>query len=99
MGIAFEASDTSSSAPPSAARASLRLPSSMRAELRARIELGSLKLARAAEGGADELVSLASKAIPIFERLEDRRRSEERRVGKESISVLSRYYWRNTSRM
>jgi DNA-binding SARP family transcriptional activator len=44
-----------------------------RAELRARIELGSLKLARAAEGGADELVSLASKAIPIFERLEDRR--------------------------
>jgi DNA-binding SARP family transcriptional activator len=44
-----------------------------RAELRARIELANLKLARAEEGGADELVSLASRAIPTFERLGDDR--------------------------
>ena len=44
-----------------------------RAELRARIELANLTLARAAEGSADELVSLASQAIPTFERLGDDR--------------------------
>jgi DNA-binding SARP family transcriptional activator len=44
-----------------------------RAELRARTELAHLRLRRAEEGAQEELLALASEAIPIFERLEDDR--------------------------
>jgi tetratricopeptide (TPR) repeat protein len=44
-----------------------------RAELRARTELGHLRLRRAEEGAPEKLVSLASEAIPILEQLEDDR--------------------------
>jgi tetratricopeptide (TPR) repeat protein len=42
-----------------------------RAELRARTELANLKLRLAEEGAPEELLSLASEAIPVFEQLED----------------------------
>ncbi len=44
-----------------------------RAELRARVELANLRVNRDPEGGADELLALASTAIPIFEELGDER--------------------------
>jgi DNA-binding SARP family transcriptional activator/tetratricopeptide (TPR) repeat protein len=44
-----------------------------RAELRARTELANLTLHRAEEGAAEELLTLASEAIPIFEQREDDR--------------------------
>jgi tetratricopeptide (TPR) repeat protein len=44
-----------------------------RAELRTRLELANLRLTRAPEGGADELVALAAEAIPVLEELGDDR--------------------------
>jgi DNA-binding SARP family transcriptional activator len=44
-----------------------------RAELRARLELAYLRLLRAPEGLADELLSAAADAIPVLEQLEDDR--------------------------
>jgi DNA-binding SARP family transcriptional activator len=44
-----------------------------RAELRARLELANLRLFRTPEGGADQLVSVAAEAIPVFEELGDDR--------------------------
>jgi DNA-binding SARP family transcriptional activator/tetratricopeptide (TPR) repeat protein len=44
-----------------------------RAELRARTELAHLRLRRAEEDAQEELLMLASDAIPIFQRLEDDR--------------------------
>jgi tetratricopeptide (TPR) repeat protein len=44
-----------------------------RAELRARTELAHLRLRRAEEGAQEELLRLASEAIPIFERFDDER--------------------------
>ena len=44
-----------------------------RAELRARVELAILRLNRDPEGAADELLALASAAIPVFEQLGDDR--------------------------
>jgi DNA-binding SARP family transcriptional activator/class 3 adenylate cyclase/tetratricopeptide (TPR) repeat protein len=44
-----------------------------RAELRARIELANLRLRRAREAGAEELLALADEAIPVLERFGDDR--------------------------
>ena len=44
-----------------------------RAELRARIELANLRLNRDPEGGAEEILALASRAIPVLEELGDDR--------------------------
>jgi tetratricopeptide (TPR) repeat protein len=44
-----------------------------RAELRARIELANFRIMGAREGGVDELLSLASDTISVFEQLEDER--------------------------
>jgi DNA-binding SARP family transcriptional activator/tetratricopeptide (TPR) repeat protein len=44
-----------------------------RAELRARIELANLRLRRAHEAGAEELLELADEAIPMLERFDDDR--------------------------
>src|SRR5262249_43470843 len=44
-----------------------------RLELRARVELASVHHSNSPEGRADELVELASTAIPIFEALDDHR--------------------------
>jgi tetratricopeptide (TPR) repeat protein len=44
-----------------------------RAELRARLELANLRLFRAPEGGADEVLSLAAEAIPVLKGLGDER--------------------------
>jgi len=45
----------------------------LRAELRARVELANLRLFRAPEGGADELLAFSREAIPILDRLGDAR--------------------------
>jgi DNA-binding SARP family transcriptional activator/tetratricopeptide (TPR) repeat protein len=42
-----------------------------RAELRARLELANLRLAVSPEGGADELLSLATEALPVLEERQD----------------------------
>ena len=44
-----------------------------RAELRARLELANLRLFRAPEDGADEILALAADAIPYLEKLGDER--------------------------